>query len=903
MTIGVGFQVSSDVAQFVQEMQKVQSALSAQNEALKRQAITNAQAREQAKADAQQRRDQAAAEREANKEREKAAAILRSIEEPLDTLNRKSAELYGLFAKGALNARELQKTHEAISNEYYQTTDAAKALAAAEKEKQDAIGRGIQIAASAATPLDKYNAKMADLQQALASGKIGATEFANAHKKLQSDLAAADTEGNRQRERANKLLRDSESPLEKLTRQTAELTTLVKSNALTADQAGKVYAHLEREYDQTTDAAKALAEAEKQKESSIKRGVSIVESARSPHRKYVDDMRDLRTALKDGAITSEEFSGAQRKLKEETRDSLGKQGLSGLAETSVAKLTQLAAGYLGVSKAVELITQAYEDQVALLDSVKQRTDSVATSQAEIIKNYAIAKDVDVEKFVQTSRDISNETRVPLAAINQAIASTISSAGAADPKLIQDSVRTAARIDPNNPEKIEFTAAAITDLANATGEKDTEKLAALLLTGLQTARVTDAKRYFENATKAVGIAIQSNPAQDKTELIREVFALFGAATKPSIDPKGESTGTFVIQELEAVNEIFKDIPERTKELQKDIDKLLEKQRVTNEEALKIKKAEIDLAQKEAENKKAAARPANNEAAKLRQEELAVDVERAREAVLSAKKSAVLDKDDSEKLAAFQAELKGLAGVVDPGTVSSRQKYIAENPELLKTFLESAEKKGEVRYRSFFKGLGDLNDNFTKVFFESIDQISDDPRVAQQVVDRIQKATAELRTADTFRESETNVQKFESTPSLVAASGIRKILEDSYKDGKANADYFGNFLTDAIDRFSPFGKKLTSTDPLTIGEAATAKLTADRIKFEQDRFLGDSSVQTENRIEFINNQLLAVANAMQKFVESAEAIDERARQAAQTTIENIRREADSSAARLQAGRVNP
>lgn len=120
---------------------------------------------------------------------ERAASILESLETPAEAFARQMEELNDLWRQGVLAADEYDRIARAYREELELTSDAARDQAAALAELERAADR---VRAQTRTPLERYEAELAELRELLSRGLIDAETFdravAAASEELRSSL-------------------------------------------------------------------------------------------------------------------------------------------------------------------------------------------------------------------------------------------------------------------------------------------------------------------------------------------------------------------------------------------------------------------------------------------------------------------------------------------------------------------------------------------------------------------------------------------------------------------------------------------------------------------------------------------------------------------------------------------
>jgi len=831
-----------------------------------------------------------AADTEGNRLREIANKLMRDGETPTQTLARSTRELAEVAAAAGWSAQEAQPHYQKLYDAYFQTTDVAQKLAQEEKDKNEEIARGVQYAEKAASAIDKYEAKVRALKAALSAGEIQGPQYDQGEARAKKELNDADVEGNRQREKWNKLLRESETPLQTLHRETRELSKMMKDLGLTAAQVQPVYEKLDNEYFQTTDAAQKLKEAEREKEAAIKRGVAAVESARSPHQKYVADMRDLRAALKDGKIEIDDFNAAQGRLKAKTREALGEGGLSGLARSSITQLAAIGTSYLGVQEAIQRVTEAYQDQIKLLDDVARKSESIAKKQEKLIQNTASAGPENVKKAIEYVDDINKETGVKKEFIYDAMTEVVSAIGADKIDVAKEASLSAANFMANNPDSMAVAAkygAQVAIRANV----PVEQAMAQLISGQSTSVISDFAKYAETVVKGASSAAESQKDRPYLEVLAEEQAIVGAFGSMGADPRGESTATADVQLTELLVKVFGGVDAEIEKTKTELAKINE-----TKNAFEIKKAEAEIKEKELQYEKESKRPRQTEKQKLDLEELGLDIEIRKQSVSDQVAASARESEEAQKLRNKLKAYQEYAAIPDaqkPKSTLERLSYLSQNEAMAKDYLDT--KAGEARFLSGFKSAADPNGTFMTLVKENQKQIKSDPKFAQEAADQIKNASKELFTADLNRKTDAKAEQFMTAAPREAAAAIKgiwdKVVPITRNAGLIDSTY--DKLDEIIYPLTQGG--LGHQNPGDEAKAAIGLLVKRRDTFER---LGD-----EEKVGILNTAIDNISNKLNDLAERFAAAGQAVDQSTANAIDILAEEARNHAARLQAATVNP
>ena len=242
--------------------------------------------------------------------------------------------------------------------------------------------------------------------------------------------------------------------------------------------------------DKATAKAEAdKAKAERDKQAAEQRAAGIrkslwAESATALER-YNERMRELKKHLADGVIGEEQF----RRSAKHAGDELERQNSAGqsfFGQSTLAKMGAMAAGYLSISKAIDLVNQSLAHQRQVAKEAHDFAVSVADPQAEALLNLSAKSDEAQAAAIKNVQQMAAELKPGggEATAWKVFSAALSGSGGNE-KIATEAAKTAMRIAPTNEATMTQMAAVLPDVGQFTGAKTgSEQLGYMIAIGNQ-----------------------------------------------------------------------------------------------------------------------------------------------------------------------------------------------------------------------------------------------------------------------------------------------------------------------------------------------------------------------------------------------------------------------------------
>lgn len=292
--------------------------------------------------------------------------------------------------------------------------------------------------------------------------------------------------------------------------------------------------------------------------------------------RHKQELQRLEREYKDGKITVKDYGREVAKVHKDASQAADEQGgfvdkLGSGLTSQISSLASVAAGYLSVDAAINVVNKSLEEQRELERETLSVFSEVSDTQAEVIKNLGSVSLEDADAFLGNLLNLQTETGFKSAqALNLAAASTLSATGG-NQALTLEVVRQVAPLAANDPGQLPELTGAVADIASLIGDESAEgiKRAIGMVLGTQgQARITSLGAFKEAASALAAVDATSSSDQGEmsdserrrakvTELIEggAAFAAIGGAIK---DPGGAQTKTAVANLASQLEEL---LPER------------------------------------------------------------------------------------------------------------------------------------------------------------------------------------------------------------------------------------------------------------------------------------------------------------------------------------------------------
>ncbi len=318
-------------------------------------------------------------------------------------------------------------------------------------------------------------------------------------------------------------------------------------------QGAREVAEKQREVAKVTDAVaqkhRVLAKAAKQ----------AYAETRTPQEQYNARIKRLDTLLAKTTMTQQTYNRAVGQAKEKL-DSAGGAGKKAFGASAIARIAQMAAGYLSVSTAIRVVIASIKDKEEQEQKALTANISLAGLQAQALTMLGAGSVAEVDAFVERV-DVLAANVLPVGGkkeIYRSLAGTLSATKDID--LAFRATGLGAQLGKASPDEAQVIAKGMINLAQVTGEtKDLMKNAGFLLAAVPHSLVQTLAGLSQYGT----VAVKSGAFAGGTP--KEGFALFGALSKAMIDSEGRRTKTAYISLAKSLNEFLpeKDITETKK----------------------------------------------------------------------------------------------------------------------------------------------------------------------------------------------------------------------------------------------------------------------------------------------------------------------------------------------------
>jgi hypothetical protein len=254
---------------------------------------------------------------------------------------------------------------------------------------------------------------------------------------------------------------------------------------------------------------------------------------------------------------------------------------------NIGSLASMAAGYVTIQSAVNLVVDAHTKLVERQDKALELSRQLATAQQEAAKNMAgMDQSVISEVLMKQAPEIAKRASFDdISKITQALGSVVS---IVTEKSAASVVEVAAKLSRRTPGDLQAAATSTADVVKAAQVTDAREVMAMLLSAGAVARPEELVKLSGGATKVINTGVLTSPNQNPVEAAKESAALFAVLT--SIDKQGDSSATAGQAFLSSVKSIFDEsndpgtFAKRIKAIQSD-PKLAESLEIKGEEAFK------------------------------------------------------------------------------------------------------------------------------------------------------------------------------------------------------------------------------------------------------------------------------------------------------------------------------
>lgn len=463
---------------------------------------------------------------------------------------------------------------------------------------------------------------------------------------------------------------------------------------------------------------------------------SLVEAGKIGERSMGDIIDELRKIDPEAAAAAEkiqmDLDGAAKKA------SMSWQEFGIKAINSV---TGIAASYVSLQSAVQLVNQYLADQIRLQNEAKDVQVTFGAAQQATLANLAGMSKSDQDYLVGEALDkISKDAKFgDRTKLMQAIGA-VASAGVEDKDKIVSIVTAAAKSTNLNPDQLKGNAVAAAAIMAQAGLKDPGEALALATTAGPLSKIEDLSRLARVLPVALSAVGANTKGLTPQEAAKEGTAMFSLVGQAAQDELGESTRTFMVGFSGKLNTFFTEITENRAKAMDDIANIEER--------------------------------------------------------IAKGKETETDKLNLPKLQAF---LEQSANLTDSGGLISRVEQLQNLPGVAALFKEKT--TVEQQFQPSLGRLLNPNDPLLGEIKASVGKLSTDAAQYEVFASRMQNATRQIQLATAADSFEANFTSFQQSPALSAAGKMGQIREIQTKTNASlraslgsGKESFMNYATD-------------------------------------------------------------------------------------------------------------
>lgn len=313
--------------------------------------------------------------------------------------------LQGYLEELARNKQLLDAGH--ISQEIYnEAAEQARQLLpevrAAQEAENQAMARAAKLTEAARDPMDSYNAELAENKKLLDAGRITQETYNHAAEQARRKLpevAEAERELARDRQRAMEITRRNETEAESYGRQMREVARLLKVGAISE----RDYA---REAKRIKNELPSVQREQRQLNESIQQGRALTRSLMTAEERRGDELRQLRGLLDRGHITQETYNRGVVRLRREQLAHIpviGRftSGMQGVPPAVIGVTVALGGLVVGGRIAIGIIrglTGAVREQLREIDALAKSATKLGESEADLFALGQAARELSSFEF-------------------------------------------------------------------------------------------------------------------------------------------------------------------------------------------------------------------------------------------------------------------------------------------------------------------------------------------------------------------------------------------------------------------------------------------------------------------------------------------------------------------------
>ncbi len=279
------------------------------------------------------------------------------------------------------------------------------------------------------------------------------------------------------------------------------------------------------------------------------------------HQKFTGDAAQLEKEIEK---LRKDYIKLQEQMGKAAKDSKGFAGMTIAAAKSQASAVQgLITQYFALSNIIQRVTAEQQHQQEIANRVFGTNQSVAASQAGMIRNLGpTATKQDVKEMLEAARQIAEETGVKQQDVFTA-QGTVLSGSAGNRNLTNQIVREAAKILRDSPQEMAEFAQRVPGVMEAMGTDDPQKAMAWMTSLMGTARLVkpEAFKHYSKAIASGAVVQQGVGEEEATSATGAILSAIGTRLD---DAEGAITAS---AELRLANVMEKVVPERISTLER------------------------------------------------------------------------------------------------------------------------------------------------------------------------------------------------------------------------------------------------------------------------------------------------------------------------------------------------
>jgi hypothetical protein len=396
----------------------------------------------------------------------------------------------------------------------------------------------------------------ADAAAAKKAADAGAARQAAEARRAQEELAKA----------AKQVFDQTRTPQEQYEARMTHLNDLVNRGAInltTYQRAGKqAMDQLNRDTGRTAEemdeAARKTREAAKAEEELGRAAKQVYEQTRTPQERYKQRLQELNGLLQRGKIDQETYGRAAKKAQDDlaSEEEQLARKKSGMGEM-VMSLAGMATAYLSVRNAVRLVVNEINAQIEAQKRAKEATLTEAQAEANALVNLGAKTTGERDAFLKRIDAMSSSTGVSKQDLYRRSADALSARGNLSVDQAMAAVEASARLLPGDTEQGKVVSGSALDLMKILQGKG-RTIAPEQAIGYML-KVGETARVTDPGKLAENFAPALAAVISSGGTEQEAGALWSALTGAMVDPQGRESKTSSIAFARSLQEF---LPEKT-----------------------------------------------------------------------------------------------------------------------------------------------------------------------------------------------------------------------------------------------------------------------------------------------------------------------------------------------------